>query len=82
MSGSGSPLLISSDSRTDGTAHFPAGRALLGAAPSTPLASELEVFHKIFDGNLTAFNVEALEALFPDGGKGSSRQPRKCKAIS
>ena len=43
--------------------------------PSAPSASELEAFDKIFDGKLTASNVEALDALFPDGGKGSSRQP-------
>ena len=42
---------------------------------SVPSASELEAFDKIFDGKLTASNVEALDALFPDGGKGSSRQP-------
>ena len=43
--------------------------------PSAPSASELEAFDKIFDGNLTASNAEVLEGLFPDGGKGSSRQP-------
>jgi len=41
-------------------------------APST---SELEAFDKIFDGNLTTSNNEALDALFPDGRKGSSKQP-------
>jgi hypothetical protein len=45
--------------------------------PATPSASELEAFDKIFDGNLTASNVEALDALFPDGGKGSARQPQR-----
>jgi len=44
-------------------------------SPSATSASELEAFDKIFDGNLTASNVEALDALFPDGGKGSSMQP-------
>ena len=43
--------------------------------PSAPSASKLEAFDKIFDGKLTASNVEALDALFLDGGKGSSRQP-------
>ena len=47
--------------------------------PSAPSASELEAFNNIFDGNLTAFNVEALDALFPNSGKGSSRQLRRCK---
>ena len=50
--------------------------------PSVPSVSELEAFDKIFDGNLTASNVEALGALFPDGGKGSSRQPRRRKTTS
>jgi hypothetical protein len=50
--------------------------------PSVPSTSELEAFEKIFDGNLTAFNAEALEALFPDDGKGSYRQPRRRKATS
>jgi hypothetical protein len=47
--------------------------------PSVPSASELEAFDNIFNGNLTASNVEAL---FPDGEKGSSRQPRRRKATS
>jgi hypothetical protein len=50
--------------------------------PSAPSASELETFDQVFDGNLDASNVEALDALFPDGGKGSSRQPRRPKATS
>jgi hypothetical protein len=50
--------------------------------PSAPSASELEVFDKIFDGNMIASNVEALDALFLNGGKGSSRQPRRRKATS
>jgi hypothetical protein len=50
--------------------------------PSTPFVSELEAFDKIFDSNLTASNVEVPDALFPDSGKGSSRQPRRCKATS
>ena len=40
---------------------------------SAPFASELEAFDKIFDGNLTASNVEALDTFFPDGGKGSPK---------
>jgi hypothetical protein len=42
--------------------------------PSAPSSSELEAFNKIFDDNLIASNVEALDALFPDGVKGPSRQ--------
>jgi hypothetical protein len=38
--------------------------------PSASSASELEAFDKVFDDNLTASNVEALDALFSDGGKG------------
>jgi len=47
--------------------------------PSASSTSELEAFDKIFDGNLTASNAEAL---FSNGGKGSSRQPRRRKATS
>ena len=47
--------------------------------PSATSASEVEAFDKIFDANLTASNVEALDALFPNGGKGSSRKPRRRK---
>ena len=50
--------------------------------PLGPSASELEAFNKIFDGNMTVSNVEALDALFSDGGKGSSRQPQRRKATS
>ena len=50
--------------------------------PSAPSASELEIFDKLFDGNLTASNAEALDALFLAVGKGSSRQPRRRKATS
>ena len=50
--------------------------------PSAPSASELETFDKLFDGNLTTSEAEALDALFPDAGKGSSRQPRRRKATS
>jgi hypothetical protein len=50
--------------------------------PSMLSASELEAFDKIFDGNLSASNVKALDALFPDGGKGSSRQLRRREATS
>jgi hypothetical protein len=49
---------------------------------SSSSASELEAFNKIFDGNLTVSNIEALDALFPDGEKGSSRQLRRRKAIT
>jgi hypothetical protein len=34
------------------------------------------------NGNLTAFVAEALDALFADGEKGSSRQPQRRKATS
>jgi hypothetical protein len=47
-------------------------------SPSASSASELEAF----DGNLTASNAEALDALFANGRKGSSRQPRRHKATS
>jgi hypothetical protein len=50
--------------------------------PSAPSASELEAFDKIFDGNLTVSGVEALDTLFPDGVKGSFRQPRRRKVTS
>ena len=50
--------------------------------PSAPSASELKAFDKLFDGNLTASNAEALDALFLAVGKGSSRQPRRRKATS
>jgi hypothetical protein len=50
--------------------------------PSAPSASELEAYDKLFDGNLTASNAEALDALFPSLRKGSSRQPQRCKATS
>ena len=50
--------------------------------PSVPSASKLKAFDKIFDGNLTESNVEGLDALFPDGGNDSSRQPRRRNATS
>jgi len=50
--------------------------------PSAPSASELETFGKLFDGNLTTSNTEALDALFLTVGKGSFRQPRRRKATS
>jgi len=50
--------------------------------PSALSTSELKAFDKIFNGNLTAYNAEALEALFLNSGKGSSRQPRRRKATS
>jgi hypothetical protein len=48
--------------------------------PSAPSASELKSFGNIFDGNLTTSNIKALDMLFPDGGNGSFRQPRRYKA--
>ena len=50
--------------------------------PSVPSASELEAFDKLFDGNLTVSEAEAMDALFPTVGKGPSRQPRRRKATS
>ena len=50
--------------------------------PSTPSASKLEAFDKLFNSNLTASNAEALDALLPPAGKGLSIQPRKHKATS
>ena len=47
--------------------------------PSAPSTSELEAFDKLFDGNLTASNANAL---FPAINKGSSRQLRRRKATS
>jgi hypothetical protein len=40
----------------------------------------MEAFDKLFDGNLTASKVEAMDALFPAVGKGPSRQLRGRKA--
>ena len=42
---------------------------------SAPSVSELEAFDKLFDDNLTASNVDALDMLFLALGKGPSRQP-------
>jgi hypothetical protein len=50
--------------------------------PSAPSTSELEAFDKLFDGNLTAYNAEASEALFLAVVKGSSRWPRRHKSTS
>jgi hypothetical protein len=50
--------------------------------PPAPSASELETFDKLFDGNLTASEAEALDTLFLAAGKGSSRQPQRRKATS
>jgi hypothetical protein len=47
---------------------------------SAPSASKLEAFDKLFDGNLTASNTEALDALFSAVEKGSSWQSRRRKA--
>ena len=48
--------------------------------PSAPSASELEAFDRLFDGNLTASEAEALDELFPAVGKAASKQPRRRKA--
>jgi hypothetical protein len=50
--------------------------------PSASSASELEAFNKLFDGNLTASNAEALDALFPAVEKGLPRQLRRRKTTS
>jgi hypothetical protein len=42
-------------------------------SPSAPFTSKLETFYRIFDGNLTVSNAEALDALFADSRKGSSK---------
>ena len=47
---------------------------------SAPSSSKLEAFDKLFDGNLTASEAEALNELFPTVGKAPSRQPRRRKA--
>ena len=47
----------------------------------TPLRAG-PAFYKFFDGNLTTSNVEAMDAFFLAVEKGSSRQPRRRKAIS
>jgi len=46
--------------------------------PSAPSASELEAYEKLFGGDLTASEAEALDELFPV----VSRQSRRCKATS
>jgi hypothetical protein len=46
-------------------------------SPSAPSVSELRAFDKLFDGNLTASNIEAMDVLFSAVGKGSFRQPRR-----
>jgi hypothetical protein len=48
--------------------------------PSAPSVSELETFDRLFDGNLTASETEALDELFLAVGKAPSRQPRRRKA--
>ena len=50
--------------------------------PPAPSASELEAFDTLFDDNLTASEVEALDELVPAVGKAPSRQPRRRKATS
>jgi hypothetical protein len=49
---------------------------------SAPFASKLETFDRLFDGNLTASEAEALDELFPAIEKASFRQPRRHKATS
>jgi hypothetical protein len=47
--------------------------------PSTPGASELKDYERLYKGNLTAPNIEAIDALLVDGKKacvGSSRDAR------
>ena len=44
---------------------------------SMPSVSGQKAYEEIFEGNLNASNVEALDALFMDAGKGSSRQRRR-----
>jgi hypothetical protein len=46
-------------------------------SPSAPSASELQAFDKLFDGDLTASNIETMDVLFSAVGKGSFRQPRR-----
>ena len=56
---------------------------------SAPSASELEAFDNIFDGNLTASNVEVLDALFfwaverarPGSHEGARPPPRSHRCI-
>jgi hypothetical protein len=50
--------------------------------PSESFVSELEAFDKLFDGNRTASNAEALDTLFPVVEKDSFKQPRRHKATS
>ena len=47
--------------------------------PSTSSASELEAYDKLFGGDLTVSEAEALDELFPAV---RSRQPRRRKATS
>jgi hypothetical protein len=47
--------------------------------PSASSTSKLEAFDRLFDGNLTASEIEALNELFPAIGKASSRQPRRAR---
>jgi hypothetical protein len=49
---------------------------------SVPSALELKTFDRLFDGNRTASEAEALDELFPAIGKALSRQPRRRKATS
>jgi hypothetical protein len=49
---------------------------------SAPSASELKTFDRLFDGNMTTSEAEALDELFPAIGKAPSRQPRRRKGTS
>jgi hypothetical protein len=50
--------------------------------PSVPSALELKTFDRLFDDNMTTFEAEALDELFPATAKASSRQPRRRKVTS
>jgi hypothetical protein len=39
-----------------------------------------KAYKRLFEGELTVSNVEALDVLFMDAGKGSCRQQRRLKA--
>jgi hypothetical protein len=42
--------------------------------PSASSASDMEAYDRLFDGNLTALEAEAMDALFSGIGKGLSRR--------
>ena len=47
---------------------------------STPTLSGQKAYERLFDTKLTTSNIEALDALFADGGKGSCKQQHRRKA--